>query len=57
MQKVVKCFFFCEIRTSTCPVIPCLPSMHKWRTLVARYARDNCVLTLMITWNYVCVAL
>jgi len=57
MRKVVKCFFFCEIRTSTCPVIPCLPSMHKWRTLVARYARDNCVLTLMITWNYVCVAL
>ncbi|KYM99752.1 hypothetical protein ALC62_09370 [Cyphomyrmex costatus] len=32
-------------------------STRKWRTLVARYARDNCVLTLMITWNYVCAAL
>jgi len=32
-------------------------STRKWRTLVARYTRDNCVLTLMITWNYVCAAL
>lgn len=32
-------------------------STCKWRTLVARYVRDNCVLTLMITWNYVYAAL
>lgn len=30
---------------------------RKWRTLVPRYARDNCVLTLMVTRNYVYPAL
>lgn len=59
MRNAVKCLFFLPFAKYARQLVASSMSTStlKWRTLVARYARDNCVLTLMITRNYVCAAL